>query len=186
MIEEALKPLLNEGLLPGVSLWSASFSPFDKTSQFVAFRLHGWEDTQVQIGASDLIEFKTIIPAAQYEEDGEIYDEPESVQNHSYRFLQLESLESRDLRAAATYEIAVGLVEGIDLLYASYDIPFPTGVENRRVIAGIRFRMSEGYHRGNEASFVIIQKRLDEQLYIGPATQMLSDLPAHFEPLKDE
>ena len=78
----------------------------------------------------------------------------------------------------------MGTVEGIDLLYASYEIPFPTGTEIRRVVAGLRVRMAEGYLGGHEASFTIIQKRPDNRLRIGPASQIMSDLPSHFEPIE--
>jgi len=183
VIQEALQSLLAEGLMPGVSLWGASFSPFDKTTEFVAFRLHGWEGTQIQIGASDVIAFKTTVPAWQYEEDGVTYDEPETVQDHTFRFLTIEPLDSRDLSIAATHEIALGTVEGIDLLYASYEIPFSTGTEARRVVAGLRVRMAEGYFGKHEASFAIIQKRPDDRIRIGPASHIISDLPPHFEPV---
>ena len=119
-IQEALEPLLEEGVMPGVSVWRASFSPFKKTSECEAFRLHGWDETKVQIGTSEAIKFETRIPGSRYEEDGVVYDEPETIKEHSFRFLALEPLDSRDMSTAALHEVAIGSMEGIDLLYASY------------------------------------------------------------------
>ncbi|MDB4438066.1 hypothetical protein N9195_00595 [bacterium] len=137
-IQEALEPLLEEGLFPGVSVWRASFSPFTKTSECEAFRLNGWEETKIQIATTEDIKFETTVPGCRYEEDGVIYDEPETIEEHSFRFLTLKPLDSRDLNIAAVHEVAIGSMEGFDLLYANYEIPFPAGKEIRRVVGGLR------------------------------------------------
>ena len=75
--EAAIRPLMAEGLLPGILVWGASFSPFEGTTTCVAVRLLGRSRrTDLQIGASEAIDFTKTIPAWEYEGEGKIYQEP--------------------------------------------------------------------------------------------------------------
>ena len=179
--EAAIRPLIEEGLLPGISVWGASFSPFEGTTECVAFRLLGWSGrTALQIGATEAIDFTKTIPAWEYEEDGEICHEPEVRQEHSFRFLRIEPLDSRAIESAAMHQISMNPIEGMDLLYATYEIPFPEGTESRRVVAGIHVRVKE-YPGKQENSFAILQERPHAKIAIGPASKLLGNLPSHFE-----
>ena len=180
MIEDSIKTYLEEGLLPGISVWNASFFQAEGVTTCKALRLHGWEDTQVQIGASDFLSFSTVVPAWQYEEDGVLVDEPESTKVEEYNFLRQEELSSRELEHASTHEIFVGTLKSVDAFYATYRLPTNGDGEDRTLLAGLRFNYTEGFSGGFESSFAFLQKTPQASIELGPASVVLRDLPAHF------
>jgi hypothetical protein len=181
MIEESIKTFIEEGLLPGISVWNASFFQAEGVTTCKALRLHGWEDSQVQIGASEFLSFSTVVPAWKYEEDGTLIEEPEYTKVDEYNFLRQEELSSRDIEHASTHEIFVGTLESVDAFYAKYRLP-TGGEEERTVLAGLRFNYREGFSGGFESSFAFIQKSPNTSIELGPASVVLRDLPAHLSP----
>ncbi|RYD18382.1 MAG: hypothetical protein EOP88_22765 [Verrucomicrobiaceae bacterium] len=180
MIEDSILTYLEEGLLPGISVWNASFFPAEGVTTCKALRLTGWDGTLLQIGATRLLTFSKVTPAWQYEEDGTLVDEPETTEIEEYRFLQLEDPGCRNPEHAAVHEIFVGMLESVDAFYATHQLPTAEGgCEQTTVLAGVRFNYTEGLSGGFESSFAFIQKTPDGSFELGPASVVLRDLPTH-------
>jgi hypothetical protein len=174
--DDTLRSIIAEGLLPAVSVWRASFFPHDQTTTCEALCLNGWEGLKLQIGASERV--RTVIhhEAIDTGEDG---IEPAYDETLDYYFLRTEELVARPVEQAATHEIAVGVIESIDVLVGTYEVRRQEGPTRVEVLAGIRFNLTEGFHGDMEASFGFLQRHATTSIDIGPASATFRELPAH-------